>query len=153
MTAPAYACRWLVACWGAGGGGASDGSRQAGSGGATTLARGSVTILVGNGGAGGYAGEVNTPGATPGGGSGGVVIPGAGAAGGAGGRRFTESHGSTHSRHGHDGGAGGLAVELFKPLAGARHTLTVGAGGAGGRGGGQRGSAGSRGAIAIIELR
>ena len=32
---------------------------------------------------------------------------------GPGGRRFTESHGSTHSRHGHDGGAGGLAMALF----------------------------------------
>lgn len=162
VTAPAYACRWLVAAIGGGGGGASiESTSNGGAGGQTTVnGDGDGVALVAGGGGGGVGGGVRLTSRPPavGAGSGGFVLPGRGAPGGGGNRR---GQGNTpgideDGRGGGDGAAGGLVLALVRPTAGTGYTIHVGAGGAAGasnQGSSRLPRAGEGGAVAILELR
>ena len=143
---PAYACRWLVLVWGAGGVGGAGGA--GGVGGASSLTGGGLTVRADGGPGGGdvdsrptavdvAAGEVS-------GAVGGAAVPGAGAGGG---RGRGDAGGL-----GHTGLSGGLAVALVVPVSGQAYAVAVGSGGSGG-GGNPSGNPGGAGRVVILELR
>ena len=149
VTAPAYACRWLVAAIGGGGGGAGQSASDIGGTGGRTTVVGTGIDLRADGGEGGRVGGASSGGyfrpPRPGGGQGGFVLPGGGGAGGEG--------NATTGRGAVSGAGGGLALALITPTPAVDYTLTVGPGGARGAGGGHAPLPGGSGAVAILELR
>ena len=149
VTAPAYACRWLVAAIGGGGGGAGQSASDIGGTGGRTTVVGTGIDLRADGGEGGRVGGASSGGyfrpPRPGGGQGGFVLPGGGGAGGEG--------NATTGRGAVSGAGGGLALALITPALNENYTLTVGSGGARGAGGGHAPLPGGSGAVAILELR
>ena len=168
VVAPAAVCTWLVAAWGAGGGGLGNDDTAAivsarpagevlpGAGTATQLSLPASAVVVAAGGTPRSGLRAEAAWRTDAGGVsvGDLIIPGAGAAGG---RGYKGAQGYRYSNwySGATGRAGDFVLAVIRPRSGERYSVTIGAGGRGGRFKPTTppGLAGSPGRLLIVEFR